>query len=166
MTDTTTVKPKPAKAAAPVIPLFEMPKFDIPNFDLPKMEVPAAFREFAEKGVAQSKAAYEQFKAAAEESTEMLETVYTTASKGTTEYGLKVIEVARANTDAMFDYVEALFGVKSPSEFVELSTKHARTQFETLTGQGKELAGLAQKVATETAEPIKSGVSKAMKKVA
>ena len=51
MTDTT-VKPKPAKAAAPVIPLFEMPKFDIPNFDLPRMEVPAAFREFAEKGVA------------------------------------------------------------------------------------------------------------------
>jgi len=162
----TTMKPKPAKSAAPVIPLFEMPKFDIPNFEMPKMEVPAAFREFAEKGVAQSKEAYEKFKAAAEENTEMLETVYTTASKGTTEFGLKVIEVARANTEAMFDYVEALFGVKSPSEFVELSTKHARTQFETLTGQGKELAGLAQKVATETAEPIKSGVSKAMKKVA
>jgi phasin len=165
MTDTT-MKPKPAKAAAPVIPLFEMPKFDIPNFELPKMEVPAAFREFAEKGVAQTKDAYEKFKAVAEENSQMLETVYTTASKGTTEYGLKVIEVARANNDAMFDYVEALFGVKSPSEFVELSTKHAREQFETLTGQSKELAGLAQKVATETAEPIKSGVSKAMKKVA
>ena len=49
-----------------------------------------------------------------------------------------------------------MFGVKTPSEFVELSTKHAREQFETLTGQGKELAGLAQKVATDTAEPIKS----------
>jgi len=166
MTDTTTVKSKPAKAAAPVIPLFEMPKFDMPSFDMPKLEIPAAFREFAEKGVAQTKDAYEKFKAAAEENTEMLETVYTTASKGTTEYGLKVIEVARANTDAMFDYVEALFGVKSASEFVEVSTKHAREHFETLTGQGKELAGLAQKVATETAEPIKSGVSKAMKKVA
>ena len=166
MTDTTTMKPKPAKAPATVIPMFEMPKFDIPSFEMPKFEVPAAFREFAEKGVAQTKDAYEKFKAAAEENTEMLETVYTTASKGTTEYGLKVIEVARANTDAMFDYVEALFGVKSPSEFVELSTKHAREHFETLTGQGKELAGIAQKVATETAEPIKSGVSKAMKKVA
>jgi phasin len=166
MTDTTTVKPKPAKAAAPVIPLFEMPKFDIPSFEMPKLEIPAAFREFAEKGVAQTKDAYEKFKAAAEENTEMLETVYTTASKGTTEYGLKVIEVARANTDAMFDYVEALFGVKSASEFVEVSTKHAREHFETLSGQGKDLAGLAQKVATETAEPIKSGVSKAMKKVA
>src|SRR3989440_5257056 len=109
----TTMKPKPAKSAAPVIPLFEMPKFDIPNFEMPKMEVPAAFREFAEKGVAQSKDAYEKFKAAAEENTAMLETVYTTASKGTTEYGLKVLEVARANTDAMFGYVEALFGVKS-----------------------------------------------------
>ena len=166
MNDATTVKPKPAKAAATVIPMFEMPKFDIPSFDMPKMEVPAAFREFAEKGVAQTKDAYEKFKAVAEENTAMLETAYTAASKGSTEYGLKVLEVARANTDAMFDYVEALFGVKSPSEFVELSTKHAREHFETLTGQGKELAGIAQKVATETAEPIKSGVSKAMKKVA
>ena len=56
-----------------------MPKFDIPSFDMPKMEVPAAFREFAEKGVAQTKEAYEKMKAAAEENTEMLETVYTTA---------------------------------------------------------------------------------------
>src|SRR5881628_3491616 len=100
----TTMKPKPAKAAAPVIPLFEMPKFDIPSFDMPKMEVPAAFREFAEKGVAQSKDAYEKFKAVAEENTAMLETAYTTASKGSTEYSLKVLEVARANTGAMFDY--------------------------------------------------------------
>src|SRR5258706_12008792 len=95
----TTMKPKPAKAAAAtVIPMFEMPKFDMPSFDMPKMEVPAAFREFAEKGVAQSKEAYEKFKSAAEENTAMLETVYTTASKGATEYGLKTIEIAPANT--------------------------------------------------------------------
>jgi len=162
----TTMKPKPAKAAAPVVALFEMPKFDIPKFDMPKMEVPAAFREFAEKGVAQSKEAYEKMKATAEENTEMLETVYSTASKGATEYGLKVIEIARANTNTAFDFFESLFGVKSPSEVVELSTAHARSQFETLSGQSKELAALAQKVATDTAEPIKTGVSKAMKKVA
>ena len=165
MTDTT-VKPKPAKAAAPVIPLFEMPKFDIPNFEMPKMEVPAAFREFAEKGVAQTKDAYEKMKAAAEESTQMLETCYSTASKGSTEYGLKVIEIALTNTNSAFDFIESLFGVKSPSELIEVATAHSRMQFETLSAQGKELAGLAQKVATETAEPLKSGVEKAMKKVA
>jgi phasin len=143
-----------------------MPKFDIPSFEMPKMEVPAAFRQFAEKGVSQSKEAYEKMKAVAEENTQVLETVYTTASKGATDYGLKLVEIARANTDAMFDYVEAMFDVKTPSEFIELSTKHAREQFETLTGHSKELAGLAQKVATDTAEPIKAGVGKVMKKVA
>jgi phasin len=165
MTDTN-LKPKPAKAPATVIPMFEMPKFDIPSFDMPKMEVPAAFREFAEKGVAQSREAYEKFKAVAEENTEMLETVYSNATQGSTEYGLKVIEIARYNTNATFTFVEKLFGVKSPSEFVELATAHSRTQFETLSAQGKELAGIAQKVATDTAAPIKSGVEKAMKKVA
>src|SRR5882724_12154349 len=112
----TTMKPKPAKAAAPVVSLFEMPKFDIPKFEMPKMEVPAAFREFAEKGVAQSKDAYEKMKAAAEEGTEMLETCYSTASKGSTEYGLKMIEIARTNTNTYFDFIESLFGVKSSSE--------------------------------------------------
>ena len=161
-----TMKPKPAKAAT-VIPMFEMPKFgEMPSFEMPKMEVPAAFREFAEKGVAQTKDAYEKMKATAEQNTEMLETVYATASKGSTEYGLKLIEISRANTNAAFDFFESLFGVKSPSELVEMSTTHARAQFEALTTQGKELATLAQKVATETAEPIKSGVEKAMKKVA
>ena len=56
--------------------------------------------------------------------------------------------------------------VKSLSEAVELSTAHARKQFDTLTAQSKDLAALAQKVATDTAEPVKEGVSKAFKKVA
>ena len=162
----TTMKPKPAKAAAPVIAMFEVPKFEMPKFDMPKMEVPPAFRELAEKGIAQTKDAYEKMKATAEQNTEMLETVYATASKGSTEYGLKLIEISRANTNAMFDFYQSLFGVKSASELVELSTAHARTQFETLSGQTKELTTLAQKVATETAEPIKTGVASVMKKVA
>ena len=53
------------KMPAPVVPLFEMPKFEMPKFDMPSMEVPAAFREFAEKGVAQAKDGYEKAKAAA-----------------------------------------------------------------------------------------------------
>jgi phasin len=151
---------------APVVPLFEMPKFEMPKFDMPSMEVPAAFREFAEKGVAQSKEHYEKMKASAEEATKVLETVYSTASKGSTEYGMKMLEIARTNANAGFDFAEKLFGVKSLSEFVELSTAHTRTHFEALTAQAKELSTLAQKVATDTSAPIKSGVEKAMKKVA
>ena len=49
---------------------------------------------------------------------------------------------------------------------IELSSAHARKQFEALTEQGKELSALAQKVATETAEPIKNGMNRTFSKVA
>jgi phasin len=145
---------------------FEFPKFGIPNFEMPKMEVPAAFREFAEKGVSQAKENYEKMKTAAEEATGLLEGTYATASKGASEYGAKVIEAARLNTNAAFDFASEMMNAKSFSDLVELSTAHTRKQFETLTAQSKELAALAQKVASETAEPVKESFSKAFKKVA
>ena len=167
MSDTATAgAAKPKAKTAPIVPLFELPKFDLPKFDMPKLEVPAAFREIAEKGVAQAKDAYEKVKAATEEATDLIEDTYTTAVKGTVDYNLKVIEAARANANAAFDFASELIGVKSLSEVVELSTAHARKQFETLTEQSKELAALAQKVATEAAEPIKEGMTKAVKKAA
>jgi len=143
---------------------FEIPAFELPKFDMPKMEVPAAFRDMAEKSISQAKDTYEKMKAVAEEATDMLEDTYATATKGCTDYGLKIIEIARANTNAGFDFANDLFTVKSVAEMVELSTTHARRQFEALTSQSKELAALAQKVATETCEPVKEGVSKALKK--
>lgn len=145
---------------------FEFPKFGMPNFEMPKMEIPAAFREFAEKGVSQAKENYEKMKNAAEEATDLLEGTYATASKGASEYGFKLIEAARVNTNAAFDFATDLMGAKSFSEFVELSTAHARKQFEALSSQSKELAALAQKVAADTAEPVKESVSKVFKKVA
>jgi|SRR5262245_43051218 phasin len=166
MNEATPVKTKPAKAAGAAGSIFELPKFDLPKFDLPKLEVPAAFREIAEKSVAQAKDAYERVKAVAEEATDLLEDTYTTAAKGAADYNLKVIEAARANTNAAFDYARELLDVKSFSEVIEISTAHARKQFETVSEQTKELAALAQKVATETVEPFKSGVTKAFRKVA
>src|SRR6476659_6939542 len=149
------------KSTKPPAVAFEMPKFEMPKF-----EMPAAFREFAERGVAQAKDTYEKMKAAAEEATDVLETTYSTASKGASDYGLKMIEAARVNTNAAFDFAGELMAAKTLSEIVELSSTHARKQFEALTQQSKELSALAQKVAAETAEPIKSGVSKALSKVA
>jgi phasin len=166
MTEATTVTSPKAKTSKPAAAAFEMPKFEMPKFEIPKVEMPAAFREFAERGVAQAKDTYEKMKAAAEEATDVLETTYSTASKGASDYGLKVIETARVNTNAAFDFIGELITAKSPSELIELSSTHMRKQFEALTAQSKELGALAQKVATETAEPIKSGMNKAFSKVA
>ena len=60
---------------------------------------------------------------------------------------LKVIEAARENTNAAFDFATRLMTVKSLSEVVELSTAHGRKQYETVTAQTKELAAIAQKIA-------------------
>jgi phasin len=155
--------PGPAPSAFE-FPKFEIPKFEMPNFEMPKIEVPAAFREFAEKGATQAKETYEKMKAAAEEATDVLEDTYANATKGASDYGLKLIEATRANTNAAFDFYTELMAAKSYSDLVELSTAHARKQFETVTAQTKELAALAQKVANETAEPIKDSVSKAFSK--
>lgn len=160
-TTTTAPKPKAKPASA-----FEAPKFEIPSFDMPKMEVPAAFREIAEKSVSQAKDNWEKMKSATEEATDVLETSYATASKGAADYGMKVIDLARTNTNTAFDFASQLLAAKSISEVVELSSSHVRTQFETATAQAKELTALAQKVTTETVEPIKAGVTSALKKVA
>ena len=155
--------PPPTVVSAPV---FEMPKFEIPKFEMPKMEVPSAFREMAEKGIAQAKEQYEKMKAAAEEATDLLESTYATASKGCSGYSLMLIENARANTDATFDLMTELVTARSFAEMVELSSSFMRKQFEALTAQGKELTEHAQKVATETAEPLKEGFTSAFKKAA
>lgn len=164
-------KPKPVAIAAPAtdspkfempkfeMPKFDMPKFEMPKFEMPKMEVPAAFRELAEKGIAQAKGNYDKMKSTAEQATDMLEETYTTASAGCSGYGLKLIETARTNSNAAFDLFGQLLTAKSYSEVVESTTAYMRAQFETLTAQAKELSEHAQKVATDTAEPIKETFS-------
>jgi len=134
----------------------------LPKFNQPKTEVPAAFRELADKGAAQAKDTYEKAKATAEEATDLLKGTYTIAARGATDYNLKVLEIARTNTNSAFDYALALSGIKSLSEFVALSTTHVRKQFEVMTAQTKELTELGQKVTAEIAVPIKAGVAKAL----
>jgi phasin len=139
--------------------------FGLSKNAMPNLEVPAEFREMIDTGVAQARDTYAKAKAAGEEAADLFKTTYATAAKGATGYNLKLIEIVRANTGAAFDYAHELLGVKSPSEFVALSTAQMRKQFDIAFAQNKELFALAQQVATEAAEPIKTSVSKAFNKV-
>ncbi|MBS9478755.1 phasin [Ancylobacter radicis] len=161
MVDATTVPPSPKKTAKAATAAFESA---MPKMDLTALEVPAVVREMAEKGVQSAREAYEKMKTSAEETTDLLEDTYTTASKGVAEYNAVALESLRTNVNAAFDYMGALLGTKSVSEAVELSTGHMRKQFDVLSAQAKELSTLAQKVATDTAEPIKASVEKTIKK--
>ena len=129
----------------------------------PKMEAPRAIREMADKGTAQAKESYEKMSAAAAEASNVIQNASSTAAQGLKDSNAKVIEFARANSNAAFDYASKLLGVKSPLEFIEVSTEQARKQFEVLSEQTKELTAVSQKVMLETAEPLKAGAAKAFR---
>ena len=129
-------------------------------------EVPEQMRAFAEKGVSQARDSYAKFKDAAESHNGTIEAVFSTVSKGASEYSAKLMEIMKATTTANLDLAQELIGVKSPTQAMELWTSHAKKQFETFTAHTKELAALTQKVATETAEPIKASASKLFKPAA
>ena len=129
-------------------------------------EVPEQMRAFAEKGVSQARDSYAKFKDVAESHNGTIEAVFTSASKGASEYSAKLMEIMKATTTANLDFAQELIGVKSPTQAMELWTAHAKKQFETFTAHTKELAALSQKVATETVEPIKANASKLFKPAA
>ena len=133
------------------------------EFSTTAIESNEAFRETAEKGVAQVRDTYEKAKVATEQATDILKDTYATVAKGATDYNLKVIEIARTNTNTAFEHAQKLIGAKSPLEFVALSTTHARKQFDTMIAQTKELTELAQKVTTEVTQPVKAGVAMVFK---
>jgi phasin len=133
---------------------FELPQ--LVNFDLSKLEVPPAFREYAD----QAKRGHEKLKAAVEEATELLESTYTTVTKGASDYGMKVIEITRINTNTAFDFAEKLLAAKTPAEVVTLANSHASKQLETLRAQTGQLGGLAQKIANKVVGPLSTGMNK------
>ena len=123
--------------------------FGLPKYEMPKMEIPAEFREITDKGVAHARDACAKAKVASEEAADLFKNTYATVANAATDYNLKLIEIFRTNTRAAFDYAHELLGVKSPSEFIELSTAHARKQYDIVSAQNKDLYALSQKVATE-----------------
>src|SRR5207237_4711849 len=105
----------------------------------------------------------EKGKAAAEQATRAVQQSYSVTVDNIRDFNVKMIDMAQANAEAVFDFARQLATAKQPSDMVELWTAHAKKQFETLTEQTKELTSLGQKTAAESAEPIARSVNQAFK---
>jgi phasin len=127
-----------------------------------KTEASEQFREIAEKGAAQSKKAFDTLSAATGQTADAMRNCCSNAVKGAQDYSNKVVEFAQTNADSTFDFARRMSGVKSPSEFFEISTEHARQQLETLAKQTTELVALAQRASLATAEPLKAGFTRSL----
>jgi hypothetical protein len=110
-----------------------------------------------DKAAAKEKSAFDQLGAATEETRDFAKKSYLMAVEAAQQCNARLLEFARINNEAGFNYARELSGVRSPSELVEMTTRHVGAQLAALTEQAKELASLGQKVAAKSAEPFKSG---------
>ena len=136
---------------------------EFPTFDASKAT--DQFRAFAEKGVEQTKEVYSKLKTGAESTQKAVETTVETAKAAGSELSLKTIAALRANAELSFSHLEALVGVKSVSELIEVQTAFVRKSVEAGVAQVKDLQAAGTKAAEEVSKPLKDVFEKAMKEL-
>ena len=134
-------------------------------------KIPAEFsadeaRKIAEKGVAQTREAFEKLNAAAKNAFGSFDASASIVAKGCSEFNAKALEAFQANSALTFEYLDALTGAKTVSDAVALAPAHASKQFQALKDQTKDLSSLAQKIAPESAEPLKAVIGKTFQPLA
>lgn len=134
--------------------------FEFPKFDINKMA--DTYRELADKSAAQGKEAYAKVKTAAEDSTKAIESTLESAQAGTVELSLKAIDALRVNSDMSLSHMEAMLGVKSVAQMIELQTSFFRKQAEVMADQAKMMQETVRKVAEEVSKPVKAVSEKSM----
>jgi phasin len=134
--------------------------FSIAAFDPSKLM--ETFRDFAEKGAQQSKDTYARMKDVAEDAGKTVAATVHSAQAGSVELGLQAIEALRINAESSFAHMEALLGVRSVGEFVELQTSFIRKQAEVTAGQAKSMQETSKKIAETVTKPAKAAAEKAM----
>ena len=142
------------------------PEWQSPILTAQSTEGAETVREFAQQGANYTTDMYEKTKAAAGETNKLIEQTYSAVAKSAADFNVQWIEMVRANTNSSLDFSRKLVGVKSPSEFLELSAAHARQQFEIFTEQAQQLTSLLQKVTTDAVQPLQAGVKSAFSKAA
>jgi hypothetical protein len=61
------------------------------------------------------------------------------------DLNVKLIDMARANTEAAFDFAREVAEARAPSDLVQALTTHATKQFDVLTKQASELTTLGRR---------------------
>jgi hypothetical protein len=134
--------------------------FGIPLLDLSKIALPGIGGN--EQVLARTQEGLEKIRAASDEMTEALRETWSINAKSATDYGMKVFELSNANAASALDFLVHLCASKSATDVVTLSAAQTRKAFDAASDQNRELWTLAQKLATETGEPVRKHFSKVL----
>jgi hypothetical protein len=81
-------------------------------------------------------------------------------AEATQDYRAKAFELMTANVKVNLEYASKLRKLRTPFEFIELSTTHARRQFELIMSQTAALGALSRSLTMANAERISAGIEK------
>jgi len=114
-----------------------------------------------EQGIAQTRAAYEKAKEAAEHNVTAVETSFETVKAGVAALNEKSLDVVKSFFDAQVAFAKAALGAKTIADIAALQGEFGRKQVEFFGASVKDFGAHAQKVAVEAIEPIKARVEAA-----
>lgn len=162
-------RPEPPRtASAPVArAISPRPSDDVPSaaFAAPGAPVAVAkasaealaapLRTAADTSLNQAREAYAALREGGDKLTSGIDASAQAAAKGLHDFGATMLEALQTNANAAFGFVKALASVKTMSEAIELQSRVAREQFETVRAQSKELGSIAGRTASAAAEPLR-----------
>ncbi len=136
---------------------------EFPTFDTTKAS--DQMRAMAEKGMEQSKEAYEKMRSGAETTQKAMEQTFEAARAHGTELSMKSISAMRAGSDAAFSHMEALLGVRTLSDMIELQTAFFRKATEMSVETAKDFQSLSTKSYEDVSKPMRDLVEKSFKEL-
>jgi phasin len=118
-------------------------------------------KRFADKTTKTARETIERGVSAAEEATKGAEQSFSSSLAGMRDLNIKLIDMAHANADAVFDLAHEVASAQAPSDLAAIWSAHAKRQFEMMTKQTRELTELGQKLASRSTEPLTRSVNEA-----
>ena len=117
-------------------------------------------REFAQYGAKRASEGYEQIAKAAQSASEDLSAQFNEARDGATKAGLKLLDVAKEDTDATYVAMRELIAAKSLIEAFDISAKYWRGRLETRIATAQDLGAYARKAADDAVRPVRARIEK------
>jgi hypothetical protein len=117
-------------------------------------------REMAQQGARKASEGYEQFSKATQEANEQLTTQFAEAREGVAQTGLKLLDVAKEDTDATFAAMRELLAAKSLVEVFDVSAKYWRGRIEARAAHMHDLGVHVRKVTDDAVRPVRERMEK------
>jgi hypothetical protein len=121
-------------------------------------------RQFADKSTKPVRETIERGVSAAEEATKVAEHNLSSSLASVRELNGKLIDMAHASADAVFDLAHELASAQAPSDLAAIWSAYAKRQFEMMTAHARELTALGQKIASRSTVPLTLNFNEAFKR--